>query len=183
MTKVIRNTLAVMAVLLSGAAPSVAQTYSNHINIGTGYLFSRGIEVNLAFEHETKYHKAWEYFGNYYFQYADDPRAGHITSKTFWNNYRVIEGGVAYKPCVVRARNSHGNMRIGAGLGGKFETDEYDNESSGFVYCIHAGYEHDYNLRHGWQLYWQLKADLTFRGKDAFRGGIGLGLKIPTDRR
>ncbi len=183
MIKAIRNPLCLMAVLLAGAASSMAQTYSNHINVGAGYLFSNGIDFNLAFEHETQYHNAWEYFGNYYNQYAEDTRAGHITNKSFWNNYRVIEGGIAYKPCVFRGRNTHGNLRLGVGLGGKKETDENDNTNSGFVYCLHAGYEHDYNLRHGWQLYWQVKADMTFQGKDFFRGGVSLGLKIPTRRR
>ena len=47
-------------------------------------------------------------------------------------------------------------------------------------YWVHAGYEHNYSLRKGWQIYWQVKTDLCINGKDLFRTGIVLGFKIPT---
>ena len=44
---------------------------------------------------------------------------------------------------------------------------------------VHAGYEHNYRLRGGWQVYWQVKSDLMIKGKDLFRTGIVLGVKLP----
>ena len=80
--------------------------------------------------------------------------------------------GVAYKPCVWRGRNNHGNLRIGVSAGSN--TDK-------FLGGIHVGYEHNYALRHGWVLYWQAKCDLMLPDrKDLFRTGVTLGFKIPT---
>ena len=83
--------------------------------------------------------------------------------------------GVAYKPCLVRGRNHYGNLRIGASGGS--DTDK-------FIAGIHAGYEHNLSLRHGWGLYIQAKCDLIVPDrKDLFRTGIVIGFKIPTSKR
>ena len=42
------------------------------------------------------------------------------------------------------------------------------------------GYEHSYALRKGWELFWQAKCDLMIKGKDLFRTGIVIGVKIPS---
>ena len=92
--------------------------------------------------------------------------------ESFWKNYRTWGVGVAYKPCVWRGRNNHGNLRIGASAGSN--TDK-------FLGGIHVGYEHNYALRKGWGLYWQAKCDLMLPDrKDLFRTGVTLGFKIPT---
>ena len=78
--------------------------------------------------------------------------------------------GVAYKPCVTRGRNHHGNLRIGGSLG---------SDRHGIVGGTHAGYEHSYSLRKGWQVYWQVKSDLMIGGKDLFRTGVVIGVKLP----
>jgi hypothetical protein len=44
---------------------------------------------------------------------------------------------------------------------------------------IHLGYEHNYVLRGGWQLFCQVKTDLMIKGEDLFRTGIVLGVKLP----
>ena len=80
--------------------------------------------------------------------------------------------GAAYKPCVVRGRNHHGNVRIGASVGSN--TDK-------FLGGFHVGYEHNFALRKGWFLYVQAKCDLLVPDrKDLFREGIVVGFKIPT---
>ncbi len=147
---------------------SYAQDGSNRISLGTGVLYERGLDLTLSYEHETKYHNAWEYFGNVYLKWDECASCGHVCPDSFWKNYRTYDFGIAYKPCVVRGRNNHGNVRIGASVGS--DTDKV-------IGGIHVGYEHSYALRSGWQIFWQVKTDIMIKGLDTFRTGAALGIK------
>lgn len=147
---------------------SHAQDGSNRISLGTGVLYERGLDLTLSYEHETKYHNAWEYFGNVYLKWDECASCGHVCPDSFWKNYRTYDFGIAYKPCVVRGRNNHGNVRIGASVGS--DTDKV-------IGGIHVGYEHSYAFRSGWQIFWQVKTDIMIKGLDTFRTGAALGIK------
>ena len=147
---------------------SHAQDGSNRISLSTGVLYERGLDLTLSYEHETKYHNAWEYFGNVYLKWDECASCGHVCPDSFWKNYRTYDFGIAYKPCVVRGRNNHGNVRIGASVGS--DTDKV-------IGGIHVGYEHSYALRAGWQIFWQVKTDIMIKGLDTFRTGAALGIK------
>lgn len=147
---------------------SHAQDGSNRISLSTGVLYERGLDLTLSYEHETKYHNAWEYFGNVYLKWDECASCGHVCPESFWKNYRTYDFGIAYKPCVVRGRNNHGNVRIGASVGS--DTDKV-------IGGIHVGYEHSYALRSGWQIFWQVKTDIMIKGLDTFRTGAALGIK------
>ena len=137
-----------------------AQSNSNRISLGVGALYERGFDATISVEHETKNHNAWEYYLNGYVKYAKDNTVGHITKDSFWYSYRTWGLGIAYKPCVYRAKNAYGSLRLGGGIGSE-----------------------NYVLRHGWQLYWQVKSDVCINGKDLFRTGVVLGFKLPTCSR
>ena len=96
---------------------------------------------------------------------------GHVCPESFWNHYNTWGVGTAYKPCVFRSRNHHGNLRLGGSLG---------SDRNRVLGGIHMGYEHSYALRKGWELFWQAKCDLMIKGEDLFRTGIVIGVKIPT---
>ena len=145
-----------------------AQDGANRVSLGTGVLYERGLDLTLSYEHETKYHNAWEYFGNVYLKWDECASCGHVCPDSFWKNYRTYDFGIAYKPCVVRGRNNHGNVRIGASVGS--DTDKV-------IGGIHVGYEHSYALRSGWQIFWQVKTDIMIKGLDTFRTGAALGIK------
>ena len=147
-----------------------AQTNDNHLLLSVGTLYERGLDATIAYEHGSKYHNAWEYFVTGYVQYDDDPDAGHITKKSFWHNYNSWHLGIAYKPCVTRGRNHHGNLRIGASGG----SDTHD-----FVGGVHVGYEHTYALKNGWELFFQVKEDAIINSGIDWRTGISLGCKLP----
>lgn len=164
MKKVILMAMLFIATLTS----SHAQDGSNRISLGTGVLYERGLDLTLSYEHETKYHNAWEYFGNVYLKWDECTSCGHVCPDSFWKNYRTYNFGIAYKPCVVRGRNNHGNVRIGASVGS--DTDKV-------IGGIHVGYEHSYALRAGWQIFWQVKTDIMIKGLDTFRTGAALGIK------
>ena len=111
-------------------------------------LLSEGLEGTIAYEHEMNYHNAMEYFASYYIKYDKDPEAGYVTKNSFWKSYNMWTVGVAYKPCVVRGKNYHGNLRIGVSGG----SDLHQAVGVGTL-----GYEHTFNLYNGWSVFFKLK--------------------------
>lgn len=94
-----------MAVALIATASTIkAQTNSDRISVGVGALYERGLDMTISYEHETKYHNAWEYFANGYIKWDDCKSCGHVCPDSFWRNYRSYGFGIAYKPCVTRGR-------------------------------------------------------------------------------
>ena len=73
-----------------------------------------------------------------------------------------------------KAQNKYGSLRLGASAG---------SDTHEFVGWAHVGYEHNYVLRHGWHLYWQIKTEVCINGQDLFRTGLVLGIKLPTGTR
>lgn len=68
------------------------------------------------------------------------------------------------------ACNHYGSLRIGASAG---------SDTNKFLGGLHLGYEHNYVLRAGWTLYWQVKSDVMIKGADVLRAGVVLGVKLP----
>lgn len=166
-----RKTILLLAIIVSSVLSVKAQDNMGRVQLGVGLLYEKGMDLTLAYEHETRYHNAWEYFGNVYLKWDECASCGHICPESFWNNYNTWGLGVAYKPCVIRGRNNHGNFRIGASLG---------SDRHHVLGGIHVGYEQNYSLRGGWKLFWQVKSDLMIEGKDLFRTGVVIGVKLPT---
>ena len=137
MKKILLSMIAVICMSVS----AVAQSHSDRITFGMGLLYENGLDATLSWEHETKYHNAWEYFVNGYLKWDECQSCGHICPESFWRNYNTWGIGAAYKPCVVRGRNNYGNLRIGASFGSN--TDK-------FLGGFHVGYEHNFALRKGW---------------------------------
>lgn len=158
--------MALIAIAVNGHA----QSNTDRLSLGVGCLYERGIDVTLSYEHETKHHNAWEYFANAYLKWEDCASCGHVCPESFWRGYNTYGFGIAYKPRVSRGRNHHGNLRIGASGGS--DTDQ-------FIGGAHLGYEHNYVLRGGTTLFWQVKTDVMINAKDLFRTGVVLGIKIP----
>lgn len=159
----------ILTFLFSGRAS--AQQNENHLMLSGGIAYERGLDGAIAYQHTTRYHHAWEYFADYHVKWEDDPDAGHITKKSFWHSYNSWHLGIAYKPCVNRGRNNHGNLRIGVSGG----SDLHD-----FVGGIHVGYEHTLSLYRGWEFFFQVKEDVIIpRSGDLFRTGVALGVKVP----
>lgn len=162
--------MAILAIVIAYAGAVRAQSHGNHIMLGVGCSYPRGLETVISYEHETEYHNAWEYFATGYLKYEKDPSAGHVTNDSFWHSYNTWTVGIAYKPCVTRGRNNHGSFRIGASCG---------SDLNKVIGVGHIGYEHTYNLYHGWSVFFQVKEDVVIRGKDTFRTGVFLGVKVP----
>ena len=159
-----------LGVILTSTQAAAAQENNNHLLLNVGALYEKGFDATIGYEHGTLYHNSWEYFATAYLKYDTDSNAGHITRESFWHNYNSWHVGIAYKPCVSRGRNHHGNARLGGSLG----SDLHD-----LVGGIHVGYEHSYALRGGWELFFQVKEDVIIKGEDLFRTGVTLGVKLP----
>lgn len=153
--------------LLSSAAASDGDRF---FQVGTGILYERGWDLTVGIEQETRYHNAWEYFGNVYLKWEECASCGHICPESFWRSYNTWTLGAAYKPALMRKRNSVGRARLGASAG---------SDRQEFLVGLHVGYEQNYTLRNNIVLYWQVKSDLMINGKDLFRTGIVLGVKLP----
>ena len=97
--------LLIVICFMASMTPAMAQQNSGRISLGFGCLYERGLDVTLSYEHETKYHNAWEYFANGYIKWDECASCGHVCPESFWNNYRSYGFGIAYKPCVARGRN------------------------------------------------------------------------------
>ena len=152
-----------IAVILFSTVLARAQDNSNRIGFGVGGFYRPAASAILFWEHETHYHNAWEFFAT-----------GSLKIDNLENlkaNYRCWGVGAAWKPCVYRARNRFGSARIGVSLGAA---------PTNFLAGIHAGWQHSYALRRGWQFYWQAGVDVMLpRRDDLFRVGAGIGFKMP----
>ena len=103
-----------IAVLLLTAVMAKAQDNTNRIGVGLGGYYRPAASMTLFWEHETRYHNAWEFYaeGNLLF------RNGLSQVSQLWDSAGKQWGvGVAWKPCVYRARNRYGSARIGVTLG------------------------------------------------------------------
>ena len=152
-----KKTIIVIITCVCIAASANAQQGSGRLSLGTGLLYKNGMDITLAYEHEMNYRHTWEFFVNGYLQWAECASCGHICPESFWRNYRSYGFGVAYKPCMTRGRNHYGSLRIGASAG---------SDTNKFLGGLHLGYEHNYVLRAGWTLYWQVKSDVMIKGAD-----------------
>jgi hypothetical protein len=157
-------------VLFGLLAPAIASDGDRFFQVGTGILYERGWDLTVGIEQETRYHNAWEYFGNVYLKWEDCASCGHICPESFWKSYNTWALGAAYKPSLMRKRNSVGCARLGISMG---------SDKNEFLAGLHIGYEQNYTLHNGMVLYWQVKSDLMINGKDLFRTGVVLGVKLP----
>ena len=112
-----RRIVSVSVAIVVFAITVKAQNNSDRLSLGVGCLYQNGLDLTLSYEHEGKYHHAWEFFANAYIKWAECASCKHICPESFWKNYHSYGFGVAYKPCVVRGRNHYGNVRIGASAG------------------------------------------------------------------
>ena len=93
-----RKLILTLVAALSIGTAATAQNNTDRIGIGFGALYERGLDVTVSYEHETKYHNAWEYFANGYIKWADCESCGHVCPESFWRKNLSYGFGIAYKP-------------------------------------------------------------------------------------
>ena len=164
-----RRILTLVVTVTVFMAPALAQNNWDRIGLGTGGGYSPRAEAVLFWEHETSYHNAWEVF--LFGKLGLDNLRGNV-----WDdNVKAWGAGAAWKPCVVRSRNNYGSLRLAAMLGAAPRE---------FSAGLTVGYQHNWVLRGGWQLYWQGGVTLTLpRRGDLFGVSTGVGVKMPVRDR
>lgn len=159
--------LMALAVALS-LQPVSAQGRSDRLGMGAGIMVSPAADATVFWEHETRYHNAWEVFAEGYLKYD-------VNGSGLRGSYGCWGVGAAWKPCILRSRNRYGNMRMGVSCGSN--TDD-------FVAGIHLGFERSYVLHHGWRLYWRAGMEMRVpKRDDLIRGGLSLGFMLPVSGR
>ena len=162
-----RRIAVMLAAMTMMATTAKAQDNADRIGAGVTGHFRPAASAALFWEHETRYHDAWEVYVTGSVK-LDNP--GDLSA-----NYKCWGVGAAWKPCLYRAKNRCGSARIGVSLGA---------DPTDFLAGIHAGWQHSYALKRGWQFYWQAGVDVMLpRRDDLFRAGAGLGFKLPVRDR
>ena len=99
-----KKTIILILACVCIATSANAQRGSGRLSLGVGLLYKNGMDATLAYEHETNYRHAWEFFVGGYLQWTECSSCKHVCPESFWRNYRTYGFGAAYKPCVVRGR-------------------------------------------------------------------------------
>ena len=164
-----RRILIFVFALAACASAALAQNNSDRIGLGLGAGYSPKTEAVLFWEHETSYHNAWEVF------LTGTLALDNLGGDLWKDNGKAWGAGAAWKPCVVRSRNSYGSLRLAATLGAA---------PVEFSASLLAGYQHSWALRGGWQLFWQGGVSLTLPRRGSLFGvSTGFGLKLPVRDR
>ena len=143
------------------AITTKAQDNSDRIGIGAGVAYPLSGNATLFWEHETRYHNAWEIYAT---GSLDSFR--HVTCEDL--SWGV---GAAWKQCLFNARNRYGSMRLGASLGAA---------PKDFQAVLHAGWQHTKALRNGRQFYWQVRVGGSLPKRDRLSHiGATVGVKLP----
>lgn len=166
-----KRILLILTLLVMAILPSMAQDRSDRVGLGIGASYSFAGDAVLFWEHETRYHNTWEVFAEGQLLLPEQlSQTGHL-----WDNGKRWGVGAAYKPRIWMARNRYGSARLGVSLG----VSPLD-----FQAALHAGWQHSYALRGGWQLYWQAGTSLTLpKWGSLFHVGACVGIKMPVHQK
>ncbi len=156
-----KRLLIITAAVAVLSIPVNAQDNSNRIGIGAGAAYPLTGNTTLFWEHETRYHNAWEVYAT-----------GSLSGFRNMTNDDLSWGvGAAWKQCIFNARNRYGSMRFGASLGAARKE---------FRAVMNAGWQHTEALRRGRQFYWQVQAGVSLPKRDRlFHIGATVGVKMP----
>ena len=165
-----KKTIILILACVCIAASASAQRGSGRLSLGVGLLYKNGMDATLAYEHEINYRHAWEFFANGYLQWA---RCASCNISARIHSGETIAPTASVwptSPVSPGDATTTAACRIGASAG---------SDTRKFLGGLHFGYEHNYALRAGWTIYWQVKSDVMIKGADVLRAGIVLGVKLP----
>lgn len=142
------------------------------LSISGGYQYKRTVNTLISLEFEKNYHNSYEFYVDLSTRYKTCSDCNKICSESFFD-YRTFGVGAAYKPAIMRGKNSVFRFRVGADLGA--------NETH-FQAKITAGLEYSYSFRNRMQIFVMQKNDVCFWSRHTFRNGLLIGLKIPINK-
>ncbi len=154
---------------LLNVAVAFAGQGDQYFSLNGGFLFNSTLNATLGYERELSYTDAFEVFAEAGNRWEKDPVCGKVCTESFWSNY-YWAGGVAYKKCLKRMKNSTFRLRLGPQMGAV---------NGNFFMALECGFEYNYVLPNRVQLTVTQKNQVGFLHGDTFRNGLLVGLKIP----
>ena len=140
-----------------------------YLTLNGGFLFNSTLNASLGYERELNYRDALEFYGEVGNRWEKDPVCGKVCRESFFNNY-YWDGGIAYKKCLKRMKNSTFRLRIGPQMGAV----------KGLLFmAVECGFEYNVVFPNRVQLFVTQKNQIGFLHGDSFRNGLLVGLKIP----
>ncbi len=140
-----------------------------YFTLNAGFLFSNTLNATFGYERELTYGNAIELTGEVGNRWQRDPVCGKVCNEVFWKDY-YWDGGLLYKHCIKKYKNSNLRLRIGPQFGA--HTGDY-------FFAVEGGLEYNYVFPSGIQFTLIQKNQVSFLHGDPFRNGVLIGLKIP----
>ena len=163
------NKFCVVVVSLFYVTSAFAGQGDDYVCLNGGFLFNSTLNATIGFERELSYTDALEFYGEVGDRWEEDPVCGKVCRESFFKNY-YWDGGVAYKKCLKRFKNSTLRFRFGPQMGAV---------RGRFFMAVECGLEYNVVLSNRVQLSVTQKNQVGFLHGDSFRNGLLVGLKIP----
>ena len=110
-----KKILFVMLSFLVGTG-AMAGEKDEYFTFNAGFLFNSTLNATLGYEHELTYGNAVELTAEIGNQWQRDPVCGKICKDVFWKGY-YWDGGLLYKHCLKKFKNSNLRLRFGPEFG------------------------------------------------------------------
>ena len=159
----------VLIVSLLSVTSAFAWEGDEFLTLNGGFLFNSTLNASLGYERELSYTDALEFYGEVGDRWEKDPVCGKVCRESFFKNY-YWDGGIAYKKCLKRMKNSTFRLRLGPQMGAV---------RGRFFMAVECGFEYNVVLYNRVQLSVTQKNQVGFLHGDTFRNGLLVGLKIP----
>lgn len=148
---------------------SFAGEKDEYFTLNSGFLFNSTLNATFGYERELTYGNAFEVTGEVGNRWHRDHICGKVCKESFWEDY-YWDGGVLYKHCLKKFKNSNLRFRLGP---------QFGSHKGDYFFAVEGGFEYNYCFRSGVQFSVIQKNQVSFLHGDSFRNGLLLGLKIP----
>ena len=161
--------LSIMLLSLLISMGAAAGEKDEYFTLNAGFLFNNTLNATFGYERELTYSNAVELTGEVGNKWHRDPVCGKVCKDVFWKGY-YWDGGLLYKYCLKKYKNSNLRFRFGPQFGAY---------TGSYFFGVEGGLEYNYVFRSGVQFSLIQKNQVSFLHGDSFRNGLLIGLKIP----
>lgn len=146
---------------------------NHYVHASVGYAYKKTFGTFVGFEWERKYYHAWEAYIDLTTTYITCPIDNTMwCTYAFWN-YKNATIGLAYKPALVRWKNSNLRGRVGVDMG--------MNQREKYTISLDFGIEYAYSFPNRIQICFTQKNDVQFLNRYHFKSGLYVGIKVPVN--
>ena len=106
--------IVMLSLLISIGA--MAGEKDEYFTVNAGFLFNSTLNATFGYERELTYGNAIELTGEVGNKWQRDPVCGKVCKDVFWKGY-YWDGGLLYKHCLKKYKNSNLRLRFGPQFG------------------------------------------------------------------